>query len=444
MNKELKDLYLKFEEKYFYQKEYLSSINQFLNSISNYYETLEDNNKLSIIESLLIPDRIITFKVPWTDDLGNKRVNIGYRVQHNNAIGVYKGGTRFVKDLNESVLKFLAFEQTFKNALTNLPLGGAKGGSDFNPLNKSDLEKKRFSQSYMIELHKYIGPNIDVPAGDLGVTYKDIAHMYGIYKRITNFHDASFTSKHISYGGSLLRPESTGYGISYITEKAYKLYNDESLENKTVVISGSGQVGINTAYKMRELNAKLIAMSSIYGVIYDENGIDVELVDKLNRENKNIKEYLKKHKGAKYFKDTKEIWNIKCDIAIPCATQYELDINDATKLVNNKVKLIVEGSNKPSTNEAIKYFYDNKIVLVPSKVANAGGVIVSNLEMEQNQTFKKWDSLTVDNKLKEIMYTTFNNLYQKSLKLEDKYNLEKAANILAFKYLYDAIKLQDL
>lgn len=444
MNNYLKNVLKKFENKYFYQKEYLDAIKQFLNSINDYVNLNPIIEEFNIVERILEPDRIISFKVPWVDDSGNYRVNKGYRVQHSNALGVYKGGTRFVSNLDESVLKFLAFEQTFKNSLTTLPLGGAKGGSDFNPLNKSINERKRFAQSYMMELYKYIGVDTDIPAGDLGVSSLEIGYMYGTYKRLTNKHNASFTSKGVSYGGSLLRPESTGYGIAYVTKEALKRHFNKDIKGMDVIISGSGQVGINTAYKIKELGANLIAISSIYGVVYDKNGIDIKLVDKLNKNNKNIKEYLKTHKDAKYYKNTNDIWKIKADIAIPCATQHELNLNDSNNLIKNNIKLIVEGSNKPSTNDAIKNFKDNKILLVPSKAANSGGVIVSTLEMEQNQTFSKWTKEKVDKKLKELMVHIFNNLYDHAKENNEIYDLEKTANVLAFKNLYKAILEQGL
>lgn len=444
MNKYLNDVYKKISDKYYYQSEYLSTVKQFLLAINDHVSKLDELESLNIIERFITPDRIITFKVPWVCDKGITHVNIGYRVQHSNLLGVYKGGIRFHPTVNESILKFLALEQTLKNSLTDLPLGGAKGGSDFNPKGKSNNEIMRFSQNFMRELYKHIGPEIDVPAGDLGVGAKEIGYMFGMYKKITSKHNYVLTSKAMAYGGSLLRPESTGYGICYITEKALNTYYDTSLKGKRVIISGAGQVGINVAYKAIELGAKVIAISNTSGVIYDETSIDLELIDKIDVNGVDLKEYLDTYPNTVFINNTKAIWDIKADIAIPSATQNELDLDDAKKLVKNGVKVVVEGANKPSTNDAFEYFINNNVLFIPSKAANAGGVIVSSLEMEQNATTSKWTSDLVDEKLKENMYNIFDNIYNTALSINDKYNLVKATNIAAFKKLYEAMKAQGI
>lgn len=442
MNTYLKKVYIKLENKYPNQYEYLNAVKQFLLTITDYIETIDDIESLNIIERIVEPDRIISFKVPWVDDNGNVKVNIGWRVQHSNLLGVYKGGIRFSKNVNESILKFLAFEQTFKNSLSDLPLGGAKGGSDFDPIGKSDLEIMRFSQNFMRELYKHIGPDIDVPAGDLGVSAKEIGYLYGMYKKLTTTHNHAFTSKGLSFGGSLLRPESTGYGICYVTEKALNTYFNDTIKDKKVIISGAGQVGINTALKAKDLGAKVIAISCSKGVLYDEVDLDLELIKELNSGPEELDVYLDKYPNTKYFKNPKELWNIKADIAIPCATQNELDANDAKKLIDNGLKMLVEGANKPSTDKAIELFIKNKVLFIPSKAANTGGVSVSSLEMLQNATTSKWSAEEVDRELKTIMENIFDNIYETAKDLNNIYNLEKAANVASFKKIYEAMKAQ--
>jgi len=442
MNTYLTKVYVKLENKYPNQYEYLNAVKQFLLSINDYVESIDDLEQLNIIERIVEPDRIISFKVPWVDDNGNVQVNVGWRVQHSNLLGVYKGGIRFSKDVNESIIKFLAFEQTFKNSLSELPLGGAKGGSDFNPLNKSDLEIMRFSQNFMRELYKHIGPDIDVPAGDLGVSAKEVGYLYGMYKKLTSTHNPTFTSKGLFFGGSLLRPESTGYGICYVTEKALNTYFNDSIKNKKVIISGAGQVGINTARKAKELGAKVIAISCLKGVLYNEDNLDLDLISKLNSSKDELDVYLEKYPNTKYFKNPKDIWKIKADIAIPCATQNELDESDAKTLIDNGLKMLVEGANKPSTDKAIEKFIKNKVLFIPSKAANTGGVSVSSLEMHQNATTSKWSAEEVDSKLKVIMGNIFDNIYETAKEINNIYNLEKAANIASFKKIYEAMKAQ--
>ena len=441
MEKYLSNLLNTYNERYFYQKEYLDVLTQFINSIKDDHDLVHKFKQTNFLENFFNPNRIITFKVPWYDDSGNLNINTGYRVQHSNALGIYKGGIRFHKTVNESVLKMLAFEQTLKNSLTNLPLGGAKGGSDFDPMYKSKAEKRRFSESFMIELNKYIGPNIDVPAGDLGVSGDEIAYMYSIYKRITNKTDGVLTSKHHSFGGSLLRPESTGYGIAYVTNKILDLYFKEKLLNKKIVISGTGQVGFNTALKVKELGGTIIAISNIDGVIYNEDGIDLNILKNILDLEININNYLDSYPDTIFYEDIKKLWTINADILIPCATQFEINEDDALNIIKNKPMLVVEGSNKPTTSDAANILKQNNILVVPSKAANSGGVIVSNFEMIQNSTFTKWTSSEVDLKLKIQMETIIDTIYNEATTLNDINNLEKASNIVSIKRLYEAIRL---
>lgn len=422
------------------ETEYLEALKAFLNSITELVETDNQIEQLSIIERLVVPDRIISFKVPWVDDLGKIRVNTGYRVQFNNLIGPYKGGIRFSPTVNQSILKMLAFEQTFKNSLTGLPLGGAKGGADFNPKDKSDLEIMRFCQSFMLELSKYIGPSIDVPAGDLGVSQKEIGYLYGMYKKIKSTHDGTLTGKAPTYGGSFARPEATGYGLVYIAEKALNTYYNESFKNKDVIISGTGQVAIHAAYKAKELGAKVIAMSSSVGMVYDFKGIDINLMQELKANNITIDNYLKTHKHATFSNNNKDIWEIKADIILPSATQGEINVLDIEKIIKNKPLIIVEGANKPLSNDAIALLIKNKILFIPAKAANAGGVATSSFEMTQNATNSVWSFAEVDQKLKSKMENIFNNIYLTATNLDELYNLEKAANITAFNKLYMAMK----
>lgn len=440
MNSYLKNIYTNLETKYYYQKEYLDAIYPFLKSINDFVNNNPEIEKLGIIERLIIPDRIINFKVPWVDDKGIVHVNNGYRVQFNNAIGPYKGGTRFSPTVNESVLKFLAFEQTFKNSLTGLPLGGAKGGADLNPKGLSDFEIMRFCQSYITELYKYIGPSIDIPAGDLGVGKKEIGYLYGMYKKLTNKHNETFTGKSVEYGGSLARPEATGYGLVYITDIALKIYHNTTFKNKTVIISGTGQVAIHAAYKARELGAIVLGMSSSIGTIYDEAGIDIDLIKHLKENNITIDNYIEKHPKAKFINNPKALWKIKANIVLPSATQNEIDEDDAKTLIENKVLCVAEGANKPLTNLAAELLINNKILFIPSKAANAGGVATSSFEMTQNATNSVWTFDEVDQRLQQTMEQLFNNLYTYAKKSNELYNLEKIANITAFNKLYLAMK----
>lgn len=444
MNNYINEILKKLNEKHSHEQEYVNVVKDFADSIIDFIKDKDDIKSLNIIERLIYPDRVISFKVPWVDDNNVVNVNTGYRVQFNQLLGPYKGGIRFDPSVNESILKFLAFEQTFKNSLTNLPIGGAKGGADFDPRGKSDFEIMRFCQSYMTELYKYLGPDIDVPAGDLGVGQKEVGYMFGMYKKLATRHNGVFTSKHLSSGGSILRPEATGYGLIYITNKALKTYYNTSIENKSVIISGSGNVGINAAYKARELGAKVIAISSIDGIIHDENGVDINLIDDLNKNKIHIKNYCNTYQEAIYLNNPKDIWMIKADIYLPCATQNEINNIDALFIVKNNPLIVAEGANKPSTTEAIEIFKNNKILHIPSKAANAGGVATSTFEMNQNATHSVWTKQYVDQQIKLTMENIFDNIYFQAQKLNDSYNLEKAANIYSFVKIYEAMKHQGI
>jgi glutamate dehydrogenase (NADP+) len=386
-----------------------------------------------ILERIVEPERMISFRVPWVDDKGVVQVNRGFRVQFNSAIGPYKGGLRFHPSVNASIIKFLGFEQTFKNSLTGQPIGGGKGGSDFDPKGKSDAEVMRFTQSFMTELNKYIGPDTDVPAGDIGVGAREIGYMFGQYKRIRGGNEAGvLTGKGLLYGGSLARTEATGYGCVYFVNE---MLNSRGLsfQDSTVVVSGSGNVSIYAMQKAIQLGAKVVACSDSNGYVYDKNGIDVETVRRLKEvERKRISEYVKEHPDAVYTEGCQNIWSIKCDIALPCATQNEIDENSAKVLVANGVVAIGEGANMPSTLEAIEVFLKADVLFGPAKAANAGGVAVSALDMAQNSMRYSWSFHEVDDKLHAIM----KNIYRESVKAAEEYgypgNLVVGANIAGF------------
>lgn len=398
-----------------------------------------------ILERIVEPERMITFRVPWVDDQGKVRVNRGFRVQFNSAIGPYKGGIRFHPSVNASIIKFLGFEQIFKNSLTGQPIGGGKGGSDFDPKGKSEGEIMRFAQSFMTELYRHIGPDIDVPAGDIGVGAREIGFMYGQYKRIRGGYEAGvLTGKGLGFGGSLGRTEATGYGTVYFVEEMLK-DKGLSFEGSTVVVSGSGNVAIYAIEKAAQLGAKVVACSDSNGYVYDKNGIDLNTVKRLKEvERKRISEYVKEHPQAEYYEGCSGIWSIPCDIALPCATQNEIDENAARLLVANGVKAIGEGANMPSTLEAIEIFLNNKVLFGPAKAANAGGVAVSALEMSQNSMRLSWTFEQVDAKLHEIM----TNIYRNSVKAAEEYgcpgNLVAGANIAGFLKVADAMMAQGI
>ena len=426
------------------EPEYFQAVEEVLHSIEEEYNKHPEFEANNLIERLCIPDRIFTFRVTWVDDNGNVQVNTGYRVQHNNAIGPYKGGIRFHPSVNVGILKYLAFEQTFKNSLTTLPMGGGKGGSDFNPKGRSDNEVMRFCQSFITELHRHIGHNTDVPAGDIGVGAREVGFMFGQYKRLRDEFTGTFTGKGLDWGGSLLRPEATGYGLCYFTEQMLATRGD-SFEGKTVLVSGSGNVAQHACEKATALGAKVVTLSDSAGFIYDPEGIDeeklayVKLLKNVYRGR--IKEYCEKYPSAQYFAGQRP-WGIKCDIALPCATQNELNGEEAQMLIDNGCKCVAEGANMPSTPEAINIFLDNKILYAPGKASNAGGVATSGLEMSQNSMRIKWSKEEVDEKLHSIMQ----NIHEVCVKYgteEGGYvNYVKGANIGGFMKVANAMIAQ--
>ena len=403
----------------------------------------EEYRKLSILERLVEPERIISFKVPWIDDNGTVQVNKGYRVQFNSAIGPYKGGLRFHPSVNQGILKFLGFEQTFKNSLTGLPIGGGKGGSNFDPKGKSDREVMAFCQSFMTELCKYIGADTDVPAGDIGVGGREIGYLFGQYKRIRGLYEGVLTGKGLSFGGSLIRTEATGYGVVYMLNEIAKAHND-SVEGKTIVVTGSGNVAIYAVEKATQLGAKVVAMNDSNGYVYDPNGINLDVVKDIKEVKRGrIKEYADRVEGATYTEGL-GIWNIKCDIYLPCATQNELGLDGAKTLVANGCKYVVEGANMPTTLDATTYLQENGVLFMPGKAANAGGVATSALEMSQNSLRLSWTREEVDEKLHNIMIDIFHKADDaaKRYGMEDNYVV--GANIAGFEKVVDAMKAQGI
>ena len=403
----------------------------------------EEYRKLSILERLVEPERIISFKVPWIDDNGTVQVNKGYRVQFNSAIGPYKGGLRFHPSVNQGLLKFLGFEQTFKNSLTGLPIGGGKGGSNFDPKGKSDREVMAFCQSFMTELCKYIGADTDVPAGDIGVGGREIGYLFGQYKRIRGLYEGVLTGKGLSFGGSLIRTEATGYGVVYMLNEIAKAHND-SVEGKTIVVTGSGNVAIYAVEKATQLGAKVVAMNDSNGYVYDPNGINLDVVKDIKEVKRGrIKEYADRVEGATYTEGL-GIWNIKCDIYLPCATQNELGLDGAKTLVANGCKYVVEGANMPTTLDATTYLQENGVLFMPGKAANAGGVATSALEMSQNSMRLSWTREEVDEKLHHIMIDIFHKADDaaKRYGMEDNYVV--GANIAGFEKVVDAMKAQGI
>jgi glutamate dehydrogenase (NADP+) len=414
------------------QEEFQQAAKEVLFSLVPVFEKHPEYIENGILESIVEPERQIMFRVPWTDDQGNVRVNRGFRVQFNSAIGPYKGGLRFHPSVNLSIVKFLGFEQIFKNSLTGLPIGGGKGGSDFDPKGKSDREIMRFCQSFMTELCKYIGLDTDVPAGDIGVGGREIGYMYGQYKRIKSANDAGvLTGKGLTYGGSLVRTEATGYGLVYFVDEMLK-GKGMSFEGKTVTVSGSGNVAIYAIEKVHQLGGKVITCSDSNGYVVDKNGINLDTLKRLKEvERKRISEYVKFHPEAQYF-EGKGVWSVPCDVALPCATQNEINNEDAMLLVKNGVKAVGEGANMPSTLDAIDTFINNGVLFGPAKAANAGGVACSALEMSQNSMRYSWTFEEVDAKLKNIM----KNIYESSVKAAEEYgykdNLVVGSNIAGF------------
>ncbi len=416
------------------EPEYLQAIHEVLTSIEEIYNQHPEFEKANIIERLCIPDRIISFRVTWQDDQGKVRTNMAYRIQHNNAIGPYKGGMRFHASVCPSILKFLAFEQTFKNALTTLPMGGAKGGSDFSPRGKSNSEIMRFCQALMLELWRNIGPDTDVPAGDIGVGGREVAYMYGMYKKIARENTGTFTGKGIEFGGSLIRPEATGYGNIYFLMNMLNSLGISDLKGQTVCISGSGNVATYTAEKVLELGGRVVTLSDSDGYIYDPDGIDREKLDFIfelkNLYRGRIREYAEKY-NCKYVAGGRP-WSEKCTIALPSATQNELTKEDAKKLIENGVIAVSEGANMPSTPEAVNLFIEHKILFAPGKAANAGGVSVSGLEMTQNAMKLSWSKEEVDKKLHEIMSEIHAQCVKYGTQPDGYVNYVKGANIAGF------------
>jgi glutamate dehydrogenase (NADP+) len=423
-----------------HEPEFHQAVKEILESLLPVLEAEPKYQDNAILERLVEPERLVLFRVPWVDDKGKVRVNRGYRVQFNSAIGPYKGGLRFHPSVNSSIIKFLGFEQIFKNALTGQHIGGGKGGSDFDPKGKSEGEIMRFSQSFMTELHNYIGPQVDVPAGDIGVGAREIGYMFGQYKRIRGGYPAGvLTGKSVIYGGSQARTEATGYGTVYFVNEMLKS-KGQSFEGSRVVVSGSGNVAIYAIEKAVQLGARVIACSDSSGYLYDEDGINLETVRRLKEvERKRISEYVKEHPNAVYTEDSSQIWTIPCDIALPCATQNEIDEALALKLIENGVKAVGEGANMPSTLEAIHQFQNAGVLFGPAKAANAGGVAVSALEMAQNSMRLSWTFEEVDAKLHDIMV----NIYKQSVEAAEQYgypgNLVVGANIAGFKKVADAM-----
>ena len=403
----------------------------------------EEYRRLSILERLVEPERIISFRVPWVDDNGTVQINKGYRVQFNSAIGPYKGGLRFHPSVNQGILKFLGFEQTFKNSLTGLPIGGGKGGSNFDPKGKSDREVMAFCQSFMTELFKYIGADQDVPAGDIGVGAREVGYLYGQYKRLTGLYEGVLTGKGLTYGGSLVRKEATGYGVVYMLDEMTKAHND-SIQGKTVIVTGSGNVAIYAAEKVTQLGGTVVAMCDSNGYIHDPEGIKLDIVKDIKEVKRGrIKEYADRVEGASYT-EGKGIWNIKCDVYLPCATQNELDLDGAKALVANGCKYIAEGANMPTSLEATNYVQENGVLFMPGKAANAGGVATSALEMTQNSMRLSWSAEEVDEKLHTIMKDIFKKVDEASKRYDMEDNYVVGANIAGFEKVVEAMKAQGI
>ena len=425
------------------EPEFLQAVGEVLMSLEPVVAKDPSYETNGVIDRIVEPERMIQFRVSWVDDNGKVQVNRGFRCQFNSAIGPYKGGLRLHPSVCASVIKFLGFEQIFKNSLTTLPMGGGKGGSDFDPKGKSDNEIMRFCQSFMTELSKHIGADTDVPAGDIGTGAREIGYMFGQYKRLRNEFTGVLTGKGLSYGGSLARTEATGYGLLYFTEEMMSCMKKDTIKGKTVVISGSGNVAIYATEKAQEMGAKVVALSDSNGYIYDPNGIKLDVVKQIKEaERGRIKEYVNRVDGATYTEGCKGIWTIKCDVALPCATQNEIDGESADILLKNGVQVVAEGANMPSTPEAIDKFLAAGILFGPAKAANAGGVATSGLEMSQNSERLSWTFEEVDAKLKQIMINIFHNAYDRSKEYDVEGNLVVGANIAGFLKVADAMKWQ--
>ena len=426
--------------------EFMQAVEEVAETVIPYIVKNDIYHGNNILLRMCEPERVISFRVCWVDDNGEIQVNRGYRIQMNSAIGPYKGGLRFHPTVNMSILKFLAFEQVFKNSLTTLPMGGGKGGSDFDPKGKSENEIMRFCQSFMTELFRHIGSNTDVPAGDIGVGGREIGYLYGMYKKLNNEFTGVLTGKGVTWGGSLIRPEATGYGTVYFAQNMLSLKND-SFKNKNVVISGSGNVAQYAAEKAISLGAKVLTMSDSSGFIYDNNGIDEKKLEYImnlkNLKRERISEYVKKYPKSTFNKGQKP-WSTPCDIALPCATQNELDENDAKKLISNGCSCVSEGANMPSTKDAIEVFHKSKILFAPGKASNAGGVATSGLEMTQNSLRYHWSREEVDEKLKDIMFNIHNSCIEYGKQDNGYIDYVKGANIAGFVKVADAMLAQGI
>ena len=425
------------------EPEFIQAVTEVLTSLKPVIDANPEYEKAGLLERIVEPERVIMFRVPWVDDSGKVQVNRGFRVQFNSCLGPYKGGLRLHPSVNLGIIKFLGFEQIFKNSLTTLPMGGGKGGSDFDPKGKSDAEVMRFCQSFMTELCKHVGADTDVPAGDIGTGAREIGYMFGQYKRIRNVWEGVLTGKGLSYGGSLARTEATGYGLIYFVSEYLKMKGD-SFEGKTVAVSGAGNVAIYATEKAQQLGAKVVTLSDSTGWIYDPNGIDVALVKQIKEvERGRISEYAKRREGVEYH-DGRGVWGIKVDIALPCATQNELLIDDAKALVANGCKIVAEGANMPTTMDATQYLQENGVVFMPGKAANAGGVATSGLEMSQNSERLSWTFEEVDEKLKGIMINIFHAADDAAREYGVEGDYVAGANIAGFKKLADAMLAQGI
>ena len=442
-NEYLKRVYEGLEKRNANEPEFLQAVREVLESIQPVVEKHPEYEKAGLIERLVEPERIISFRVPWVDDQGKVQVNRGYRVQFNSAIGPYKGGLRFHPSVNQGILKFLGFEQTFKNSLTTLPMGGGKGGSDFDPHGKSDMEVMRFCQSFMTELYRHIGQFVDCPAGDIGVGGREVGYLFGQYKRIRDEYSGVLTGKGLEFGGSLARTEATGYGLCYYTAEAMRVLRNDSFEGKTVVISGSGNVAIFATEKAQALGAKVVTASDSNGYIYDPNGIQLDVVKDIKLGHRGrIKEYAERVPGSEYHEGCKGVWTVPCDIALPCATQNEIDEESAKALVANGCTVVCEGANMPSTPEAIAVYQSNNVLYGPAKAANAGGVAVSGLEMSQNSYRLSWTFEEVDGKLKSIMENIVANSLEAAKEYGHEGDLMLGANAAGFVKVANAMVAQ--
>lgn len=443
-NAYLKRVYEGLEQRNPTEKEFLQAVEEVLESLETVVEKHPEYEENAIIERMVEPERVILFRVPWVDDNGKVQVNRGFRVQFNSAIGPYKGGLRFHPSVNLSVLKFLGFEQIFKNSLTTLPMGGGKGGSDFDPKGKSDREVMAFCTSFMTELYRHIGADTDVPAGDIGVGAREVGYLFGQYKRLANEFTGVITGKKVGAGGSLIRTEATGYGVCYFTDEVLKA-NGTSFEGKTVVISGSGNVAIYACEKATELGGKVVAMCDSSGYIHDPEGIDLDAIKEIKEVRRaRIKEYADTHPSATYTEGCSGIWTIKCDIALPCATQNDIDEEGAKALLANGVMCVVEGANMPCTPEAIAAFQNAGILFGPAKAANAGGVATSGLEMTQNSERIYWSSEEVDEKLHTIMKNIYKACEEAAEEAGKPGNLQVGANVAGFLKVADAMVWQGI